>query len=146
MVTDAVLTGGVVAVSLGAFQAITALVKHLSSKAKPVTNGKAPPGFYAKMDQLAEVHMGPAALNQKTGTPRWWGVESISVLEEIRDLIQEGGDAKLKEEILRFLRAADTASTELAGQYMDSLNAQTHVLTRIAEKYENCEYCNDSKE
>jgi len=144
-VTDAVLTGGVVAVSLGAFQAITQLVKYISSK-KGSSNGKAPAGFYARMDQLADMHMGPAALDQKTGTPRWWGVDATSVLEEIRDLIQDGGDAKLREEILRFLRAADTASTELAGQYMDSLNAQTDVLTRIAEKYENCEYCNDSKE
>lgn len=145
MVTDAVLTGGVVAVSLGAFQAIKALVEHLTVK-KGVSNGKPPAGFYARMDQLAEVHLGAAALDQKTGTPRWWGVDATSVLEEIRDLIQDGGDAKLRQEILRYLRDADTASTEMTAEYIQVQHAQTAALTRLAERYENCEICQASAE
>jgi len=145
MVTDAVLTGGVVAVALGAFQVVKALAEKLGPK-KALTNGKAPHGFYDRMNQLAEVHLGAAALDQKTGTPRWWGVDATSVLEEIRDLIQDGGDARLREEILRYLRNADTMSAELSTKYMDALNAQTAILTRLDDRYSNCEYCRDAAE
>lgn len=143
MVADPLTTGGVIVVSLGAFKIISALIDKIGTK-KGASNGKAPAGYYATMLNLAEVHMGPAALDAKSGTPRWWGNRSVTVLEEILKEIKEGGDAKLRQEVLRFLQSAETSSTELAEKYVMSLNAQTEVLQRLAQRYDSCEYCQDS--
>lgn len=141
--TDALVTGGAVAVALGAFKAITAAIEKIRPVKTP--NGKAPPGYYGKMLALSEAHLGPAAIDNKSGTPRWWGNRAVTVLEDILAEMQDGSDAVVKREILAYLRESDECRERIEVQRQGALEAQTQILGGIADAIENCEYCQDAK-
>ena len=144
LVIDAAITGGIVALALAAIKA----VEHVATKRGAPTNGKAPSGFYGSMldfrAKMLDTHVGPGAMDQATGTPRWWGVAAVGVLEEIRDEMKESGDSVLKAEILRYIKTSDDARDEMDSHRAAALETQTTILKEIADTMHECEFCQEA--
>ena len=74
-----------VAVTLAAIELAKAAVSKLSNGKPP----KPPADYYdrtqAFMSEMKRVHLGPGALDMKTGVPTWWGTEIVKLLKDIRD-------------------------------------------------------------
>ncbi len=65
----------------------------------------------------------------------------VAILDEVFDAVAGRRLPNDLEEVLKFLKAQDTTNSELAGQYMDALSAQTDVLHKLSAKYDDCEFC-----
>ena len=135
VLTDPLLTGGVVAVALGAFKLIERFL--------PAKNGASvPKDYHDKMMEfrrkMLDTHVGPGALDPRTGLPRWWGGEIVEVLKQIRD---KGPDTQAVNAWREYALERDQELKELLAGQTEQLKIQTVALNKIHCYLDNCEYC-----
>ena len=138
VLTDPLLTGGVVAVALGAFKLIERFL--------PAKNGASvPKDYHDKMMEfrrkMLDTHVGPGALDPRTGLPRWWGGEIVEVLKQIRD---KGVGQETVRSWSEYAMERDALIERLLSRQTEQLKIQTVALDKIHGYLDSCEYCKDS--